>query len=120
MILTAFSGQLLASMVLNAINDGKQIGSEFTSVVRAIALTVPSTISASWLNWIIFRFTIILPWNYLLQGNTFLFYAMGLKCCSRLGRSCLACEHVMLSTIGGYLTSDALALHHFGLFTVRG
>lgn len=86
MVLTAFSGQLLANMFLEGLNDGLKLGSEFRSVLRAIAETVPSTISASWLNWIIFRLLIILPLNYLLQVNTFLFSMFGMKCCSRLVR----------------------------------
>lgn len=55
MVLTAFSGSLLGNMILYGFNDGLRFGSEFTSVVRAIALTIPKTISATWLNWIIFR-----------------------------------------------------------------
>ena len=86
MLLTAFSGQLLAQMVIQAVNEGRQLTAEFRSVLRSIDITIPSTISASWLNWIIFRFTITLPLNYLLQINTFVYYMLGWKCCSRLSR----------------------------------
>lgn len=86
MVLTAFTGQLLANMALNGFNDGLAIGSEFRSVVRSVAVTVPSTVSVNWLNWIIFRMLATLPVSYLLQVNTFLFYAFGFKCCSRLVR----------------------------------
>lgn len=86
MVLTAFSGQLLANMFLQGVNSGLKLGSEFRSVLRAIAETVPSTISADWLNWIIFRLLIILPLNYLLQVNTYLFSMFGMRCCSRLVR----------------------------------
>jgi hypothetical protein len=85
MVLTAFSGQLLANMFLQGLS-GLKLGSEFRSVLRAIAETVPSTISADWLNWIIFRLLIILPLNYLLQVNTYLFSMFGMKCCSRCVR----------------------------------
>ena len=86
MVVTAFSGQLLASMILSGFNDGLRIGSEFRSVVRAVALTVPSKTSASWLNWIIFRFTVILPLSYLLQANTFIFSFLGFHVCARVVR----------------------------------
>jgi hypothetical protein len=86
MVLTAFSGQLLANMFLEGLNSGLKLGSEFRSVLRDIGETIPSTISADWLNWIIFRLLIILPLNYLLQVNTYLFSMFGMKCCSRLVR----------------------------------
>lgn len=86
MVLTAFSGQLLANMGLNALNEGLSIGTQFQEILRTIAETIPSQISVNWINWIIFRFTIILPLNYVLQVNTFLFYIFGMKCCSRVVR----------------------------------
>ena len=86
MVVTAFSGQLLATMGLKALNEGLSIESEFQSILQQIALTIPSTVSVSWLNWIIFRFTITLPLNYLLQINSFLLHIFGLNCCSRLVR----------------------------------
>lgn len=86
MVLTAFTGQLLAQMVLYGFNDGLQFGTEFTSILRAVALSIPSGISASWLNWIIVRCMIILPLNYLLQVNTFLFHYFGMPCCARVVR----------------------------------
>jgi hypothetical protein len=86
MVLTAFSGGLLANMGIKAANEGLSAGSEFQSVLRTIALAIPSNVSVSWLNWIIFRFTIILPLNYLLQVNSFLFYIFGMNCCSRVVR----------------------------------
>jgi hypothetical protein len=86
MLITAFSGQLLANMFLQGLNSGLKLGSGFRSVLRDIAETIPSTISADWLNWIIFRLLIIFPLNYLLQVNTYLFSMFGMKCCSRLVR----------------------------------
>jgi len=86
MVITAFSGQLLVSMVLRGFNDGLKFGSEFREVLRAIGLTIPSTIAATWLNWIIFRLLITLPCMYLLQLNTYLFSTFNMNCCSRLVR----------------------------------
>lgn len=53
-------------------------------MLLAIAGTTPTTIAATWINWIIYRFTIILPINFLLQFNTFMFACLGCNCCSRL------------------------------------
>ena len=86
MITTAFSGQLLATMGLKAFNEGLSIESELQLILRQIAGSIPTTVAVSWLNWIIFRCTITLPLNYLLQVNTFLFHYLGMPCCSRLTR----------------------------------
>jgi hypothetical protein len=43
-------------------------------------------VSATWLNWMIVRVTIVLPTQYLLQLNTFLFSFLGLTCCARTVR----------------------------------
>jgi hypothetical protein len=45
---------------------------------------VPTQISFVWLNWIIIRFTILLPNQYLLQLNTFIFQILGWNCCRRM------------------------------------
>lgn len=85
MVLTAFTGQLLANMVINAFKEGS-LGTEFATVLRQVATTIPSTLSATWLNWIIFRVTLTLPMNYLLNINTFAFAFLGWNCCSRMVR----------------------------------
>jgi hypothetical protein len=85
MVLTAFTGQLLANMVIDAIRQGS-LGAEFAAVLRKVAITIPSTLSATWLNWIIFRVTLTLPLNYLLNINTFCFSFIGWSCCSRAVR----------------------------------
>lgn len=87
MVLTAFSGQLLANMALSALNEG--FGSQFQDLLRTIAQTIPSQISVNWINWIIFRFTIILPMNYLVQVNTYFFHYCGMRCCARMVRGML-------------------------------
>jgi hypothetical protein len=84
MVVTAFTGQLLASMAISGFNDGLRIGSELRTILRSVALTIPSNVSASWLNWIIFRFTVVLPLIYLLQANTFIFEALGMHVARRL------------------------------------
>ena len=84
MVFTAFSGPILANMALEGFNDGFAVSSDFRSVVRAIAVTIPSTVSVNWINWIVFRMLVTLPFSYLLQANTFLFQVIGMKCCSRL------------------------------------
>jgi hypothetical protein len=92
MLLAAFSGNLLSTAVINGFNEGIQIGAEVQAVIEATALAIPSQVSAIWLNWMIVRFTIVLPTQYLLQMNSFLFSWLGLKCCSRVvrggGKSC--------------------------------
>jgi Calcium-dependent channel, 7TM region, putative phosphate len=88
MVLTAFSGQLLATMGIKVSQSGEDISfeNEFQRILREIAGTIPSRISVAWLNWIVFRCTITLPVNYLLQVNSFILAAIGFKCCSRLVR----------------------------------
>jgi hypothetical protein len=95
MVLTAFSGQLLTRVGLKIAkalreNEAVDVATDFQSLVRSIAKTIPSTVSVSWLNWIIFRVTVMLPLNYLLQANSFIFNALGLNCCSRLVRGMLS------------------------------
>jgi hypothetical protein len=87
MVLTAFTGQILANMALSGFNDGLVVGSQIRTVVVAVAQTIPSHVAANWLNWILFRTLSTLPFSYLLQSNTFLFHVLpGLKCCSRVVR----------------------------------
>jgi len=85
MLFTAFAGPMLAYWILGAIyyrDDTLQGG--LRKMLLAIAGTTPTTIAATWINWIIYRFTIILPINFLLQFNTFMFAFLGCNCCSRL------------------------------------
>ena len=86
MLLTAFTGQLLANMTIQALDEGLSVGTEVQEMLRVVASAVPGTVSVTWLNWIIFRVTIILPLNYLLQINSFIFHAFGMNSCSRLVR----------------------------------
>ena len=54
------------TFVLNTLNEVK-IGTTAAEVLLQIAKTVPTQVSATWLNWVILRFTCILPNQYLLQ-----------------------------------------------------
>jgi hypothetical protein len=84
MVFTAFTGPILAQWVLNAIDNDFQFGAGLREALRLIAGATATVVSANWLNWIIYRFTIIIPLHYMLQFNTFLLRMLGLKCLSRL------------------------------------
>jgi hypothetical protein len=83
MVFTAFSGTSLANMALAYFNEKRTDGNNFTSVLVEIARSLPSQVSALWLNWIILRTLVILPLQYMLQVNTFIFQWLGWKCCRR-------------------------------------
>ncbi len=83
MVFTAFSGTSLANMALAYFNERRTDGNSLTSVLIEIARSLPSQVSALWLNWIILRATVILPLQYMLQVNTFIFQWLGWKCCRR-------------------------------------
>ena len=42
-------------------------------VLQAIGTTLPTTISSTWINWIVVRTTITMPLQYMLHFNVFLF-----------------------------------------------
>jgi hypothetical protein len=89
MLITAFSlGSTISTIVLNAINQRRLLTRLFdnqilTGVLAQVAQTLPTQVSATWLNWIIFRTLMTLPMQYMLQINTFLFQCLGWKCCRR-------------------------------------
>ena len=76
----------MSSALISGFSEGIRLGAAFQTVIETSAQTIPTQISATWLNWIIFRFTAVLPTQYLLQINTFMFSFCGLKCCSRAVR----------------------------------
>ena len=84
--MSAFSGTSLQTLILEGFNEGIKIGNEIESILRTIATTIPSQVSASWINWIIVKTSVTSPLMYLLQLNTFLFDWAGLKCCERAAR----------------------------------
>jgi len=83
MLITAFAGSSIVNMAMNALNEGLSANTNVTEVLFAIAKTIPTQISATWTNWIIIRVFIMLPTQYMLQMNTFLFWFLGWKCCAR-------------------------------------
>jgi hypothetical protein len=86
MVVSAFTGTSFSTAVVNGFNEGIKIGAEIQEVIETTAATIPTQVSATWLNWMIVRVTIVLPTQYLLQMNTFLFSFFGLKCCARTVR----------------------------------
>lgn len=70
-------------MVLTGLNSYNLTG-ELMDVLRSIAATVPTTLAATWINWMITQGSIMLPLNYLLNINSFIFYWLGIPCCSRM------------------------------------
>lgn len=86
MFLTAFTGASLSTAVISGFNEGIRIGAEFQTVIESTAATIPTQVSATWLNWMIVRVTVVLPTQYLLQMNSFIFSWIGLPCCSRAVR----------------------------------
>jgi len=84
MVLTAFTGPMLAYWILGTVTQGQKLGDGLHQLLSGVAEATPTVISANWLNWIIYRFTFILPINFLLQFNTFMFAFLGCNCCSRL------------------------------------
>jgi hypothetical protein len=83
MLVTAFTGTSLVTIVNEGILDNLDVGRTVKGGLRSVANTVPTTVSAQWLSWIIFRTGITLPYNYLLQFNNFLLSSVGLNCCAR-------------------------------------
>jgi hypothetical protein len=70
---------------VSSLNSSSDL-SHYYSVSYVQGREIPTTIAASWLNWIILRFTFLLPLNYLLNINAFIFHWFGMNCCSRMVR----------------------------------
>jgi Calcium-dependent channel, 7TM region, putative phosphate len=83
MLATAFTGTSLATVVIEGVIYSIDVGDQTQDLLRTVGSTVPTTVSAQWLNWIIIRIGITTPYNYLLQFNNFLYTALGWKCCAR-------------------------------------
>ena len=86
MLISAFTGASFYTAVVNGFNEGIRIGAEIQEVIESTAAAIPTQVSATWLNWMIVRVTIVLPTQYLLQMNTFVFSWLGLTCCARTVR----------------------------------
>ena len=83
-LVTAFAGNSLATIVTQGLYSGISLGAQTQIVLQNIAATIPTQMSATWLNWIIVRGLGTFPALYLAQLNTFLFNIFGMKCCARL------------------------------------
>jgi len=60
--------------------------SDLTNIVVILpCFLITQTLSPfpQWMNWMILRTTVVLPLQYLLQVNTFMFYFFGWNCCAR-------------------------------------
>lgn len=111
MLLSAFTGTSFSRAFINGFNEGLSLGAEIRNVIESTAKDIPIIVSANWLNvslnqnrhinqcielgtnhcsitaqWMIVRTFAVLPTQYLLQLNTFVFTAFGLKCCARTVR----------------------------------
>jgi hypothetical protein len=85
MVVSAFTGTSLSSAIIDGFQSG-QLGSNLRTVVVTSAAAIPTEVSGTWLNWMIVRLLMVLPTQYLLQLNTFIFTWCGLKCCARAFR----------------------------------
>lgn len=94
-MVSAFTGTSFETAVVDGFDGGVRIGAELQELLEKTATAIPLRVSANWLNWMIARMFIVLPTQYLLQMNTFLFTLLGLKCCQRAvrggGKSSLIC-----------------------------
>jgi len=119
MLVTAFTGSSLGTMTLNAINEKKIENSTFTTVLLEIAGTLPTQVSSTWLNWIIFRTTITLPLHYMLQINSFLFECLGWKCCQRCVRGGGPGGQVSLLQLSTFVSKyKHFCTHKFAFFSL--
>jgi hypothetical protein len=83
MLATAFTGTSLATVIVEGVIYSLDVGGQAKDLLRTVGSIVPTTISAQWLNWIIFRIGMTTPYNYLLQFTNFLYGVLGWKCCAR-------------------------------------
>ncbi|KAG7368157.1 protein of unknown function DUF221-domain containing protein [Nitzschia inconspicua] len=83
MVVSAFTGTSLSSAIIEGFQSGLNLGSELQTVITTSASVIPTQVSGTWLNWMIVRLSMVLPTQYLLQLNSFLFTWAGLKCCAR-------------------------------------
>lgn len=84
MLATAFTGTSLATVVIEGLYYNINVAEEAREVLRTVASTIPTTVGSTWLNWLIVRYAVTLPTNYLLQFPTIFFRIIQFKCCSRM------------------------------------
>ena len=61
----------------------RNLSIDLTEILLTIGGSIPGKVAATWINWIIVRATIALPFQYMLQFNSFAFQSLGWKCCRR-------------------------------------
>jgi len=88
MLVTAFFGQYLATMLIQWYYHAgvTTISTSLWSTVNTVATLIPSAIAPQWLNWIILRYGFIWPGGYFFQMNTFLFKITRMTCFNRVAR----------------------------------
>mmetsp|Transcript_7890 Transcript_7890/g.23229 ORF Transcript_7890/g.23229 Transcript_7890/m.23229 type:complete len:535 (+) Transcript_7890:737-2341(+) len=88
MLVTAFFGQYLATMLIQWYYHAgvTHITQSLWSTVNTVATLIPSAIAPQWLNWIIIRYGFIWPGGYFFQMNTFLTKISGMTCINRVVR----------------------------------
>jgi Calcium-dependent channel, 7TM region, putative phosphate len=84
MLATAFTGTSLATIIIEGVYYNFNVAEEARDVLRLVASTIPTTVGSTWLNWLIIRYSVTLPTNYLLQFPTLAWRAIHFKCCSRM------------------------------------
>ncbi|KAG7359065.1 protein of unknown function DUF221-domain containing protein [Nitzschia inconspicua] len=85
MLVTAFTGSTLATMLLDGLMTGN-VGSQFKTALTSIARTIPTSQAPVWMNWIVTRTFITLPLNYLFQLMTFVYGSIRFKWLNRVMR----------------------------------
>lgn len=85
MVFTAFSSQIITDVAFKVLKTF-EFGIEVKDLIRRVSSTIPSRVAVSWLSWILVRIFVTLPYQYMLQLNSFLFSMLRMECCSRMVR----------------------------------
>mmetsp|Transcript_6267 Transcript_6267/g.15804 ORF Transcript_6267/g.15804 Transcript_6267/m.15804 type:complete len:1341 (-) Transcript_6267:79-4101(-) len=85
MLLTAFTGSTLATMLLEALTTG-ELQTTLKDALVQVARTIPTSQAPVWLNWIVVRTLYTLPMNYLCQAMTWLYDILPCKWLNRVMR----------------------------------
>eukprot|EP00529_Nitzschia_sp_RCC80_P006547 CAMPEP_0113523150 /NCGR_PEP_ID=MMETSP0014_2-20120614/45558_1 /TAXON_ID=2857 /ORGANISM="Nitzschia sp." /LENGTH=1639 /DNA_ID=CAMNT_0000421233 /DNA_START=235 /DNA_END=5154 /DNA_ORIENTATION=- /assembly_acc=CAM_ASM_000159 len=84
MLATAFTGTSLATVIIEGVYYNFNVAEEARDVLRQVASTIPTTVGSTWLNWLIIRYSVTMPTNYLLQFPTLAWRTIQFKCCARM------------------------------------
>jgi hypothetical protein len=85
MLVTAFTGSTLATMLIGALTTG-ELQTTLKDALIVVARTIPTSQAPVWLNWIIVRTLYTLPMNYLCQAMTWLYGILPCKWLNRVMR----------------------------------